>query len=415
MANALNLQPDEIEVFRAGTYPQGEYSESDIAQIAKDYDPTNEHRGFIGVDPGYKHGGKNEGRAYGLFSSLRAAGASLIGKLADGVPQPVKDAFSTGEVNGWSAEIWPEYRFNDGRLGKYFKGIKLLGVTPPQIKGLKAAFDFSDEDHGRVDRFEYSTAPYAPESIADVLKADETRRELNDIQWAFQRQADRVMCATDLTAEQKRAELNRLASELANLTEVQVESYQEEPVADPKSPTTPAPTPGDPAQFAELQAQFAELKKQNDALEARNKASDELITKIGRENLMARISAFSEQATKDGKLSKGDAEAGVAAFMEAIEPVYFELAGKDGKTEKVGALAWFQAHVDRRIAAVPTGVKSAEAKAGAASAPAEFSADTDLSSQEFSDQVDAYAAEHKIGYREAYKACVDLALKAKRA
>lgn len=405
----LKLQPDEIEVFRAGTYPQGDYSETDIAEIASAYDPENEHRGFIGVDPGYKHGkAGNEGRAYGLFSSLRANGASLIGKLAEGVPQPVKDAFKTGEVNGWSAEIWPEYTFNDGRVGKYFKGIKLLGITPPQIKGLKAAFDFSDAEHGRIEAFDMNVAPYAPSKLADVLKADETRRELSDIQWAFSRETEKVMCASDLTAAEKRVELNRLAQELASLTEGEVEQYEEDPVAEPtkKPEEKPAvPAAADPAQFAELQSQFAEMKKTNEALAAKAAAQDKLIDDLGRGVIRGKIQSFSEQAAKEGKLTKGDVESGVDAFMEAIEPVFFEVTSGE-KTEKVSALAWFQEHVGKRIVALPKGTVVGKAKAGGDVAT--FSAETDLSSAEFADQVNAYSEEHKISYREAYKKCVAL-------
>jgi len=398
VADALNLQPGEIEIFRAGDYPQGPWPADRVKQIAETYDPVNEHNAYV------KAGHKDGGMAYGLFSSLRTAGESLIAKLADATPQAVKDAFANGQVSGWSAEIYEDYK---GTGKPYLKALAMLGATPPAIKGLKSALAFKESDHGPVAEFDYTPPPYVAEGIAEQMATDELRRELSDINWAFNRQVDRVMCATDLDAAQKRAELNRLAAELASLTEAEVNPSEEETqmaetTKTPATPEKPAGAPAQapaPAQFSE--AQFAELKEQNEKLVAKFEAQEKLIADLGRGALRSKIAAFSEQAKKDGKLIEGDVQAGVDQFMEAIEGVHFDVT-KGDKTETVSALAWFQEHVGRRLAAVPEGVKSKGAKGapGASGLKAIDGATPD--SIEFAEAVQAYADEHKISYVKAY-------------
>ena len=66
----------ELEVFRAGNYgAKGSYSEADLEQIAKDYDPQL-HEAPVTLDH------EQQGPALGWVQSLRAMGKTLLARLA---------------------------------------------------------------------------------------------------------------------------------------------------------------------------------------------------------------------------------------------------------------------------------------------------------------------------------------------
>jgi len=329
------LEPGEIEVFRAGDYPQAKYTEADVAAIAASYDPENSHRAYL------KAGHKDGGMAYGIFDRLRAVGDTLIARLSAATPQVVKDAFSLGQVSGWSSEIYP----NLNGKGPYLKAVALLGATPPAVKGLKASLDF--EHQVEADVVQYFAV--VPEHTTNAESP------------------------TAPTKEKQMAENKPAGSET--------------PKGDEK-PTVDA-------------QKFAELQAENAALKLEQAANAERIHAIEVSGLRATIHSFAEAQKRDGKLNVGDVDAGVEAFMEAIDGVTFKVGDKAHE-----ARHFFMEMVERRITPVPMGVGSGASASspGGSKVYAGAGAPVDATSVSFHEQTEAYAAEHKISYGEAFKA-----------
>ena len=334
-AAALKLEPGEIELFRAGDYPQAKYTAEQVAQIAASYDPENEHRAYL------KAGHKDGGMAYGVFDRLRAWGESLIGHLADATPQPVKDAFAQAQVSGWSSEIYPNYK---GK-GPYLKAVALLGATPPAVKGLKAALDFEQQD------------------------------DAGDVQY-FAMVPDHTTNAEGQPAPPKETQM-----------------------AENKPAGNDAPK-GDEKPVVDVQ-KFAELEAENAALKLAQAESEKRLKAIELGGLRSAINTFAETQHRDGKLIKADMDAGVAAFMEAIDGVQFKSGEADAE-----ARHWFMEFVQRRVTAVPQGVTKPGRTGTNDDAVEVHGADVpvDPASVDFREQVEAYATEKKISYGDAHKA-----------
>lgn len=400
---SLQLQPGEMEIFRAGDYPQGSYTDSDLSQIVADYNPVDEHKAFLGVR--HRPEGQPQGRAYGFFESLRKAGSSIVAKFASSVPEQVKTALATGEANSWSSEFYTDYK---GTGRKYLKAVKLLGDEPPAVKGLKAQLDFSEPDTGgvSVEITFGEPCPYIAATLAGRIKADETRRELNDLTWAFQDEVSRVLNHPDLDAATKRAEVNRLAAELSALTEAETETYSETGTAgaskggstvptDPKieAPAAVAPAAQPTVDFAEVQRENANLKAQLEKLEAEQAKTSRLM-------LRDRVETFAEAAKTNGKLLAGDFDAGVIEFAEALDGVSFT-TGTGDAAKQHNARHWFEEFVGRRLAPVPLG-RTEQGAAGARTGT------DDRNAHQFSEdsvrlnaETEKYAKEHGVPYGEA--------------
>jgi hypothetical protein len=357
------LLPGEIEVFRAGTFPQGTYTHADIAQMARDYDPLDQHKAFLGVN--HRPAGQPEGRAYGYFETLRADGPSLIAKLNEKAPAEVLGAFASGEVTAWSAEIYPDY-YGDGSGRKYLKAVKLLGATPPAIKGLKASLDFKDEDHGEVLTFAM-TADTCPATCPT--------------------------CGTHAP----------VTASATNYNEKEGSTVSDKPKGD--EPKTPDPAPAaapaavaDPKPDPKQEARFAELQAENVRLKAEGEATAKRIAAIETDNLRAVIHSFSEGAVRENKINKGDLEAGLEAFCEAIDGVVVKY-GEGDKAKEIGARHWFAEFVNRRLSPVPLTMVGNGTPEGSTGKKIEGADDESIA---FAEKVDAYAKEHKVDYRTAH-------------
>ena len=113
-------------VFKAGTYPQGKFRKKEIAQIAKNYDPT-----FCEAPITIDH--QQSGPAYGWVDDVKADGEKLKVSFKE-VPKEFEQAVNDGKYKKVSVEL---YRNLDGK-GAYLKAVSFLGAAMPQVKGLEA-------------------------------------------------------------------------------------------------------------------------------------------------------------------------------------------------------------------------------------------------------------------------------------
>jgi hypothetical protein len=135
------VETDWIEVFRAGSYPQGTFTADDIASIADGYDPENVFEAPGSVDH------QQQGLAYGWVSDLKAEGEKLFAKFRQ-VPEAFAKAIKEGRVKNRSIELFRGFQGND----LYLKAVSWLGVKPPQVTGMEDPSDAIEQfDHSGLD------------------------------------------------------------------------------------------------------------------------------------------------------------------------------------------------------------------------------------------------------------------------
>lgn len=114
-----------FEVFRAGKYPQGEFTEADVKAIAANYDPK-----FCEAPITIDHSGK--GPAFGWVEAVKAEGVKLMVAFRD-VAEGLKESVDAGAYKKVSVEF---FRNVEGRK-PYLKAVSFLGAATPQVKGLE--------------------------------------------------------------------------------------------------------------------------------------------------------------------------------------------------------------------------------------------------------------------------------------
>ncbi|MCH6567714.1 MAG: GPO family capsid scaffolding protein [Nitrospinae bacterium] len=121
----------ELEISRAGSYPQGEITMEDLEEIARAYDPLL-HEAPLVLDhapPGEEH----RGPAYGWVKELKRLGDTLVARISQ-VPAELKELVSSGRYKHRSAEVYLDFQ---GTGKKYLKRVALLGAAVPAVKGLE--------------------------------------------------------------------------------------------------------------------------------------------------------------------------------------------------------------------------------------------------------------------------------------
>jgi len=129
------VDTDWIEVFRAGSYPQGTFTASDIQSVAGAYDPET-----FEAPSTVDH--QQKGMAQGWVEDLKAKGESLYAKFKQ-VPETFAKAIKDGRLKNRSIEL---FRDLDGE-GLYLKAVTWLGAKAPQVKGLEDPADALEFDH----------------------------------------------------------------------------------------------------------------------------------------------------------------------------------------------------------------------------------------------------------------------------
>jgi len=115
-----------FEVFKAGTYPQGKFSQAEVQELAKNYDPQ-----FCEAPITLDH--EQKGPAYGWVDSLKEENGVLKASFKD-LADDLKDFVQQGKYKKISVEI---YRELEGKK-PYLKAVSFLGASIPQVKGMKA-------------------------------------------------------------------------------------------------------------------------------------------------------------------------------------------------------------------------------------------------------------------------------------
>jgi hypothetical protein len=122
---AEQAQKIEMEVFRAGSYPQGDVSEADLDDIVATYDPAL-HEAPVTLDHA------TSGPALGWVASLSRVGDRLVARLRD-VSGKLKELVGSGAYRKRSAEIYLDFA---GTGRKYLRAVTFLGAGVPEVKGL---------------------------------------------------------------------------------------------------------------------------------------------------------------------------------------------------------------------------------------------------------------------------------------
>ena len=115
-----------FEVFKAGSYPQGNFSKSEVSELAKNYDPT-----FCEAPITLDH--EQKGPAYGWVESLKEENGILKASFKD-LSDELKEFVNQGKYKKISVEIYKEL---EGKK-PYLKAVSFLGASIPQVKGMKA-------------------------------------------------------------------------------------------------------------------------------------------------------------------------------------------------------------------------------------------------------------------------------------
>lgn len=142
------------EVWAAGNYPQGNFTEDDVQQIIDNYNPEDYEAPIVIGHP------KKEDAAFGWVEGLKREGKKLLAK------------FTQVEPNFQEAVNQGRYKKVSVRLRKTDKGwtlrhVGFLGAAPPAVEGLKP-IQFT-EDSDDVD-CEFSLPDKTPASDPKVEK-----------------------------------------------------------------------------------------------------------------------------------------------------------------------------------------------------------------------------------------------------
>lgn len=113
-----------FEVFKAGNYPQGAFSQNDVEALANNYDPK-----FCEAPVTLDH--EQKGPAFGWVSGLKAENGKLKASFRD-IAGELKEYVQAGKYKKISVEI---YRELEGKK-PYLKAVSFLGAAIPQIKGM---------------------------------------------------------------------------------------------------------------------------------------------------------------------------------------------------------------------------------------------------------------------------------------
>lgn len=156
-----------FEVFKAGTYPQGSFSQEEVDALAQNYDPQ-----FCEAPVTLDH--EQKGPAYGWVSDLKAENGKLKASFKDLSPE-LKEFVRSGKYKKISVEI---YRNLEGKK-PYLKAVSFLGASIPQVKGM-APVEFKE---GEADTFIFEASDETdinPDNNEKITTADNAVSTNND-------------------------------------------------------------------------------------------------------------------------------------------------------------------------------------------------------------------------------------------
>ena len=201
-----------FEVFKAGNYPQGVFSQSDIETLAKNYDPN-----FCEAPITLDH--EQKGPAYGWVSELKSENGKLKACFRNVAPE-LKDFVQSGKYKKISVEIYKEI---DGKK-PYLKAVSFLGAGIPQVKGMEPVEFKEGESETYIFELEADITEQINEDT-QLLKANE---ELVKLQNKISELESQVVLFTDLPVKNEYSELISKLQEKVQKLSVQVVKMQDE-------------------------------------------------------------------------------------------------------------------------------------------------------------------------------------------
>jgi hypothetical protein len=155
------VETDWIEVFRAGDYPQGEFSEEDVEDLAEVYDPDGAFEAPVTTDH------RQKGPAFGWVKGLKAEAGKLFAKFRQ-VSKDFAESINEGLFKNRSVEIFREGVVGDGQ---YLKAVSFLGAKAPQVKDLESigSIELSEEQLASAS----AAFAYSPEDDTEEFQDEE--------------------------------------------------------------------------------------------------------------------------------------------------------------------------------------------------------------------------------------------------
>jgi len=134
---------DEVEIWQAGEYPQGTFTEKDIDEMVANFDPGYHEPPAI---VGHNKEGEDEKPAHAWVEKIWRNGSKLMAKFKQ-VSNELKTWVKEGKYKKKSIELWDNFE-GTGKL--VLKAVAFLGQTIPQVKGLQNQFGSFEDAHGKV-------------------------------------------------------------------------------------------------------------------------------------------------------------------------------------------------------------------------------------------------------------------------
>ena len=183
-----------IDAFAAGKYPQGEFTQKEIEEIAETYDPQNYEAPItIGHVSDYK--GQTQIPAFGWIGAIKVVGDHLK-LIASQFSDELKTWYKEGKYKKVSAAFFDPSSPSNPTPGKWhLHHLAFLGAAPPQVKGLEG-IAFSAMDSG----LEFAEMPVSIEGMDPIEKAG-TEDTLENIQESFARALSQIEEALTSDAE----------------------------------------------------------------------------------------------------------------------------------------------------------------------------------------------------------------------
>jgi len=188
-----------FQVFKAGNYPQGNFSAEDVAAISDRYDPA-----FCEAAITIDHAAT--GPAWGWVEGLKTENGLLMASFKDLVAE-FREAVESRQYKRVSVEIFRDIDVPGKGPGPYLKAVSFLGAAAPQVKGLEPV-TFSAGENIEVLHFEMDEEPakmvLIPEADFTAFSAVEARIQTlqNDLKTA----QERITKFADMEAEKLKAE-----------------------------------------------------------------------------------------------------------------------------------------------------------------------------------------------------------------
>jgi len=195
-----------FDVFKAGNYPQGVFSEQDVEALAVNYDPK-----FCEAPITLDH--EQRGPAYGWVSELKSENGKLKASFRNVAPE-LKDFVQSGKYRKISVEIYKEL---EGKK-PYLKAVSFLGACIPQVKGMDPV-EFKDGD----------TETYIFE-IDEVIPEIKMSEELVKLQNQISELESQVVLFVDTPKKDEFSEIISTLQEKVKSMSTQIMTMQDESI-----------------------------------------------------------------------------------------------------------------------------------------------------------------------------------------